>query len=54
KVVGVPPLMVIIALVIGAKAAGFLGLILAVPLSAGLIEFANDLQKKKKLTKTTR
>ncbi len=53
KVVGVPPLMVIIALVIGAKIAGFLGIILAVPLSAGLMEFANDIQKEKDLAKTT-
>lgn len=51
KVVGVPPLMVIIAIVIGAKLAGFLGIILAVPTAAALMEFTNDLQKEKSLAK---
>jgi len=47
KVVGVPPLVVIIALIIGAKLAGFLGLLLAAPLAAVLMEYMNDLEKKK-------
>ena len=37
KVVGVSPIVVIIALIVGAKLAGFLGLILAVPMAAALI-----------------
>ena len=45
KVVGVPPLLVIIALIAGAKIAGFLGIILSVPLSAALKEYVDDLQK---------
>lgn len=47
KVVGVPPIMVIIALLIGAKLAGFMGLILSVPLAAALMELVNDLEKRK-------
>ena len=47
KVVGVPPIISIIALVIGAQLAGFLGLILSVPIAAILMEFFNDLQKNR-------
>lgn len=42
KVVGVPPLLVILALIIGAKLAGFLGILLAVPAAATLQEFVKD------------
>jgi len=49
KVVGVPPLMVIIGLIVGAKLAGFLGIILSVPLAAALIEFTNDIAKEKRI-----
>jgi predicted PurR-regulated permease PerM len=45
KVVGVPPIISIVALVIGAKLAGFLGLLLAVPVAAIIMEFFNDLEK---------
>jgi len=48
KVVGVPPLMVIIALLVGAQLAGFLGIIIAVPIAAVLMEFANDMERKKR------
>ncbi len=47
KVVGVPPIISILALVIGAKLAGFLGVILAVPLAAVLIELLSDYEKGK-------
>lgn len=47
KIVGVPPLLVIIALIIGAKLAGLTGIILSVPLSVGLMEYLDDLGKKK-------
>jgi predicted PurR-regulated permease PerM len=47
KIVGVPPLLVILALLIGAKLAGFLGILLSVPIAAALQEFINDVQKKK-------
>jgi len=47
KVVGVPPLIVILALIIGAKLAGFLGILLAVPIAAALQEFVKDLESSK-------
>jgi len=47
KVVGVPPIISILALVIGAKIAGFLGIILSVPLAAVLMELLNDMERKK-------
>jgi len=51
KVVGVPPLLVILALIIGAKLAGFLGIILSVPIAAAIQEFVHDIQKEKKILK---
>lgn len=49
KLVGVPSVIVIIALVVGAKLAGVWGVILSVPLAAILMELASDLDKKKNL-----
>lgn len=49
KVVGVPPLIVILALIIGAKFAGFLGIILSVPIAAVFMEFMNDIAKEKNI-----
>jgi len=46
KVVGVPALLVIIALIIGGQLAGFLGIILAVPITAAVMEFTNDIEKR--------
>jgi predicted PurR-regulated permease PerM len=45
KVVGVPPLLVILALLIGARLAGFLGLILSVPVAAAFREYLHDLER---------
>lgn len=47
KIVGISPIIVILALVIGAKLAGFLGAILAVPLAAALMEYVNDVERRK-------
>jgi predicted PurR-regulated permease PerM len=44
RVVGVPPLLVILALIIGAQLAGFLGIILSVPFAATIQELVNDLE----------
>lgn len=44
RVVGVPPLLVILALIIGAELAGFLGVILSVPVAATIQELANDIE----------
>lgn len=46
KVVGVPPVVVILALIAGGQLAGFLGVLLAVPLAAVLMEMLNDYQKE--------
>jgi len=43
--VGVPPILVILSLIIGFELAGFLGIILSVPLSATLVEFIDDMQR---------
>lgn len=47
KVVGVPPILVILAILIGGSLAGFLGVLLSVPIAAALQEFINDIQKSK-------
>jgi predicted PurR-regulated permease PerM len=47
KVVGVPPLLVLIAIIAGGDLAGFLGVVLAVPLAAVLREALSDYEKRK-------
>ena len=44
RVVGVPPLLVILALIVGAELAGFLGIILSVPFAATIQELAHDIE----------
>ncbi len=48
KVVGVPSLLVIIALIVGFQLFGFLGVVLAVPVSAVLMEYIKDVEKKQR------
>ncbi len=48
KIVGISPIVVILALVVGAKLAGILGALIAVPLSAVLMEYVHDIDKRKK------
>jgi len=47
KIVGVSPIIVILALIIGAKLAGFLGVVLSVPVVSALMELVDDVQKSK-------
>lgn len=47
KVVGISPILVIIALVVGAKLAGVVGALIAVPLAAAFMEYINDVEKDK-------
>ncbi|MFA6536691.1 MAG: AI-2E family transporter [Candidatus Paceibacterota bacterium] len=47
KIVGISPIIVILALIIGGKLAGFLGIILAVPFAAALMEYFHDIQREK-------
>lgn len=47
KIVGVSPVIVILAMIVGAQLAGFLGIVLSVPLISALMEFVDDVEKKK-------
>ena len=47
RVVGVPPLLVILALIIGAQLAGFLGILLSVPVAATIQEFTKDIRERR-------
>ena len=49
KVIGVSPIIVILAIIIGFKLAGFLGIVLSVPMVSALMELVDDIQKKKTL-----
>lgn len=48
KVVGIPPLLVILALIAGGTLIGFLGVLLSVPFAAVLREFLTDFEKHKR------
>lgn len=50
KVVGIPPLLIILALIVGEQLAGFLGVLLAIPLAAALRELLSDYDKGKRGT----
>ncbi len=47
KVIGISPIVMIIALLVGATLAGFWGLILAIPVAVCLLEYISDMEKKK-------
>ena len=48
KTVGLSPLIVVLALLVGVKIGGIFGILLAVPVTAILAEFLNDWDKKKR------
>ncbi len=48
KVIGIPPLLVIVALVAGYTLVGFLGVLLSVPVAAAALEFLSDYDKRKR------
>ena len=48
KIVGVPSLVVILALIVGAKLFGFLGMLLSVPVAAVLMELVSDWESHKR------
>ncbi len=48
KIVGIPPLLVIVALIAGYTLAGFLGVVLSVPVAAVMLEFITDFDKRKR------
>ncbi len=47
KIVGVPPIIVILALIIGFQLAGFLGVLISIPVVAAIMELVDDIEKKK-------
>ncbi len=47
KMIGVPPMVSILALVVGGQLAGFLGIIVSVPMAAVLMEFLSDIEQSK-------
>jgi len=53
KIIGISPLVVILSILIGLELAGFLGVVLAIPVSVCLLEFLDDLEKDKILSKDT-
>jgi predicted PurR-regulated permease PerM len=53
KVIGISPLVVILAIIIGIELAGFFGVLLAIPSAVCLMEFLDDLEKKKVLARET-
>lgn len=50
KIIGIPPIISILAIIIGGKLGGFFGILLAVPMATVLMEFLNDLAERKKIT----
>lgn len=50
KIIGIPPLLVIVALIAGYNLAGFLGVVLSVPVAAVMLEFITDFDKRKRRT----
>jgi predicted PurR-regulated permease PerM len=48
RVVGIPSVVVIISLVVGATLAGFWGVLLAVPVAATIMEFVGDIESSKR------
>lgn len=49
KVIGVPPLLVVVGIIVGLKVAGFWGAILSVPAAAVLMELVGDIEQQKRV-----
>jgi predicted PurR-regulated permease PerM len=50
RVMGIPPLVVILALLIGGTLGGLLGIVIAMPITVGVFEFISDIEKGKKIS----
>lgn len=48
KIIGIPPIMTIIAIFVGGKIGGLLGILLSIPVAVVLLEIFNDIEKNKK------
>jgi predicted PurR-regulated permease PerM len=53
RVVGIPPLVVLLSFMIGITLAGFWGAILAIPVAVFVLEYMSDVEKKKSLLEVT-
>ena len=53
KTIGLNPVVVIIALLVGSQLAGIVGMILAVPIATIIVEMLDDLAKHKESRRTT-
>lgn len=49
KIIGVPPMLVIISLIAGIELAGFVGIILSIPISVLIVEFIDDRTRRETL-----
>jgi len=47
KIIGIPPILVILSLVIGGELAGFFGVLLAIPVATVLMELSKDIAARK-------
>lgn len=52
RVVGIPPLIVLVSFLIGITLAGFVGAILAIPVAVFVLEYLGDIEKSKYVTVT--
>jgi predicted PurR-regulated permease PerM len=48
KIVGVPTILTVLALIVGAKLGGFMGILLSMPIVTFLVEISDDIEKKKR------
>lgn len=51
NIIGISPLVVILAVLVGGYLAGFWGIVLAIPAAVCLLEFMDDIEKKKVLSR---
>ena len=51
KIVGLSPIVIILAALIGFELASFWGIVLSIPLSILVVELSNDIEKRKILAK---
>lgn len=47
KIVGVPPIIVVLSIIVGGQLGGFFGILLAIPVATVLMEFLGDIADKK-------
>jgi predicted PurR-regulated permease PerM len=47
KVIGISPLVVILSIIVGLELAGFMGVLLAIPVAVFILELISDLEKTK-------